>query len=83
MSRLRRWLCPHTHRDQGIVGYCQRCGHFRETYIGGGMWTRYVRPLPPGFVLPAVGGMPPSIAAQRAAIALEREKLALERERQQ
>lgn len=51
---LRQAFCLHSRRDQGVVGYCARCGHFKRLDKTGYLWTRYVpaglsprRPPPP------------------------------------
>lgn len=53
-----RLFCSHAHRDQGIVGYCARCGHFKRLDKNGYLWTRYVAPPDPAARPP---GLPPRV----------------------
>jgi hypothetical protein len=57
-ERFRRTFCPHGERDQGHVGYCQRCGHFLRTWSDGFIWVRYVL-LPSNGSRPS--GLPPRV----------------------
>lgn len=47
-------FCLHRERDQGEVGFCKHCGHFKRAAFNGAYWTRYVMP-PTG---PPPQGMP-------------------------